>query len=68
LGIADGWTAATMECISLTPLVGYYQRMNDLEARRRGSTVYLPTGMISMFPSALATGPMSLVQGKFVVP
>jgi len=22
----------------------------DLEARRRGSTVYLPTGMISMFP------------------
>lgn len=36
----------------------------DLEARRRGSTVYLPTGMISMFPSALATGPMSLVQGQ----
>ena len=37
----------------------------DLEARRRGSTVYLPTGMISMFPSVLATGPMSLVQGQF---
>jgi exoribonuclease-2 len=36
----------------------------DLEARRRGTTVYLPTGMISMFPSALATGPMSLVQGQ----
>ncbi|NET70344.1 MAG: VacB/RNase II family 3'-5' exoribonuclease [Sphaerospermopsis sp. SIO1G2] len=36
----------------------------DLEARKRGSTVYLPTGMISMFPEVLATGPMSLVQGK----
>lgn len=36
----------------------------DLEARRRGTTVYLPTGMTSMFPSALATGPMSLLQGK----
>ena len=36
----------------------------DLEARRRGTTVYSPTGMISMFPSALATGPMSLLQGK----
>lgn len=36
----------------------------DLEARRRGSTVYLPTGMVSMFPEVLATGPMSLVQGK----
>lgn len=36
----------------------------DLEARRRGTTVYLPTGMVPMFPSALATGPMSLVQGK----
>ncbi|MBD2212866.1 VacB/RNase II family 3'-5' exoribonuclease [Nostoc linckia FACHB-104] len=36
----------------------------DLEARKRGSTVYLPTGMIPMFPEVLATGPMSLVQGK----
>jgi exoribonuclease-2 len=36
----------------------------DLEARRRGTTVYLPTGMIPMFPNELATGPMSLVQGK----
>jgi len=36
----------------------------DLEARKRGSTVYLPTGMIPMFPAVLATGPMSLVQGK----
>ncbi|MHC5831331.1 MAG: ribonuclease catalytic domain-containing protein, partial [Nostoc sp.] len=29
----------------------------DLEARKRGSTVYLPTGMIPMFPEVLATGP-----------
>jgi exoribonuclease-2 len=36
----------------------------DLEARRRCTTVYLPTGMIPMFPSELATGPMSLVQGE----
>jgi len=36
----------------------------DLEARRRGTTVYLPTGMVPMFPSVLATGPMSLVQGQ----
>ncbi|MEA5582373.1 ribonuclease R family protein [Nodularia harveyana UHCC-0300] len=36
----------------------------DLEARKRGSTVYLPTGMVPMFPELLATGPMSLVQGR----
>jgi exoribonuclease-2 len=36
----------------------------DLEARKRGSTVYLPTGMVSMFPEFLATGPMSLIQGQ----
>ena len=36
----------------------------DLEARRRSTSLYLPTGTISMFPLSLATGPMSLVQGK----
>jgi exoribonuclease-2 len=36
----------------------------DLEARRRSTTVYLPTGMVPMFPSELATGPMSLRQGQ----
>ncbi|MBF2021089.1 MAG: VacB/RNase II family 3'-5' exoribonuclease [Hydrococcus sp. C42_A2020_068] len=36
----------------------------DLEARRRSTSLYLPTGMISMFPTVLATDPMSLVQGK----
>ncbi|MEM8640520.1 MAG: ribonuclease R family protein [Cyanobacteria bacterium P01_G01_bin.54] len=36
----------------------------DLEARRRSTTLYLPTGMIPMFPAELATGPMSLLQGQ----
>ena len=36
----------------------------DMEARRRGTTMYLPTGMIPMFPTEIATGPMSLIQGK----
>jgi exoribonuclease-2 len=36
----------------------------DMEARRRCTTLYLPTGMIPMFPSELATGPMSLNQGE----
>ncbi|MDB9526921.1 ribonuclease R [Oscillatoria sp. CS-180] len=36
----------------------------DLEARRRCTTVYLPTGMVPMFPIELATGPMSLIQGE----
>lgn len=38
----------------------------DLEARKRGSTVYLPTGMIPMFPEVLATGPMSLIREEFL--
>jgi exoribonuclease-2 len=36
----------------------------DLEARRRSTSLYLPTGTVSMFPSELATGPMSLIQGQ----
>jgi exoribonuclease II len=36
----------------------------DLEARRRSTTIYLPTGIIPMFPPELATGPMSLNQGQ----
>ena len=36
----------------------------DLEARRRSTSIYLPTGMVSMFPTELATGPMSLVEGQ----
>ncbi|MEY2985435.1 MAG: hypothetical protein RLZZ568_2052 [Cyanobacteriota bacterium] len=36
----------------------------DLEARKRSTSLYLPTGLVSMFPPELATGPMSLLQGK----
>ena len=36
----------------------------DTEARRRCTTVYLPTGMVPMLPAELATGPMSLNSGK----
>ena len=36
----------------------------DLEARRRGSSLYLASGILPMFPEALATGPMSLRAGK----
>ncbi|NJN85378.1 MAG: VacB/RNase II family 3'-5' exoribonuclease [Leptolyngbyaceae cyanobacterium SL_7_1] len=36
----------------------------DLEARRRCTSVYLPTGMVPMFPLELATGLMSLIQGE----
>ena len=36
----------------------------DLEARRRSTSMYLPTGTVPMFPVALATGPMSLRQGE----
>ena len=36
----------------------------EVEARRRGSSIYLPTGTIPMFPMSLAKGPLSLVQGK----
>ncbi len=36
----------------------------DLEARKRSTSLYLPTGMIPMFPTELATGPMSLIQGQ----
>lgn len=35
----------------------------DLEARRRGSSLYLAAGTLPMFPEVLATGPFSLRQG-----
>ncbi|MEO1622778.1 MAG: ribonuclease R family protein [Cyanobacteria bacterium J06632_3] len=38
--------------------------MLETEARKRCTTVYLPTGVIPMFPFELAAGPMSLVQGQ----
>jgi exoribonuclease II len=36
----------------------------DRDARKRGTSVYLPTGVIPMFPMDLATGPMSLIESK----
>ena len=36
----------------------------DLEARRRGSSLYLASGILPMFPEMLATGPMSLRAGQ----
>jgi exoribonuclease-2 len=36
----------------------------DRDARKRGTSVYLPTGVIPMFPIELAAGPMSLIQSK----
>ncbi len=35
----------------------------DLEARRRGSSLYLASGNLPMFPLALTTGPFSLRAG-----
>ena len=35
----------------------------EQEAQRKTTTIYLPTGMIPMFPVELSTGPMSLTQG-----
>lgn len=35
----------------------------DLEARRRGSSLYLARGILPMFPDSLGTGPMSLRAG-----
>jgi exoribonuclease-2 len=36
----------------------------DREARRRSMTLYLPTGMVPMFPLSLAEGPFSLREGE----
>lgn len=36
----------------------------DKDARKRGTSVYLPTGVIPMFPMDLATGAMSLIQSQ----
>ena len=36
----------------------------DLEARRRGSSLYLSRGTLPMFPAELSTGPFSLKTGR----
>jgi exoribonuclease-2 len=36
----------------------------DLEARRRGSSLYLASGILPMFPESLSVGPLSLRAGE----
>lgn len=61
--LADGRQQIWVHIADPTRLVQPEDEL-DQEARRRSTSLYLPTGMISMFPPELATGPMSLVQGK----
>ena len=61
--LEDGKTRIWVHIADPTRLVEMGDEL-DQEARRRSTSVYLPTGMIPMFPPELATGPMSLVQGQ----
>lgn len=61
--LADGRQRLWIHIADPTRLVGPGDEL-DLEARRRSTSLYLPTGTISMFPLELATGPMSLIQGQ----
>lgn len=61
--LADGRAKIWIHIADPTRLVAPEDEL-DLEARRRSTSLYLPTGMVSMFPPELATGPMSLVQGQ----
>ena len=61
--LADGTAKIWVHIADPTRIVNPGDEL-DLEARRRSTSLYLPTGMVPMFPSELATGPMSLVQGK----
>ena len=59
----DGTTKIWVHIADPTQLVEPEDEL-DLEARRRSTSLYLPTGMVSMFPEELATGPMSLIEGQ----
>ncbi len=61
--LADGQVRLWIHIADPTRLISVGDEL-DLEARRRCTSLYLPTGTISMFPRALAAGPMSLVQGQ----
>ena len=61
--LADGRSKLWIHIADPTRLVNPGDEL-DLEARRRSTSLYLPTGMVSMFPTELATGPMSLVEGR----
>ena len=61
--LADGRAKIWIHIADPTRIVNPGDEL-DLEARRRSTSLYLPTGMVPMFPPELATGPMSLVQGQ----
>jgi exoribonuclease-2 len=61
--LADGRVQLWIHIADPTRIVSPGDEL-DLEARRRSTSLYLPTGMVPMFPPELATGPMSLIQGK----
>ena len=61
--LADGTAKIWVHIADPTRIVEPEDEL-DLEARRRSTSLYLPTGMVPMFPPELATGPMSLIQGK----
>ena len=61
--LADGTAKIWVHIADPTRLLDPNDEL-DLEARRRSTSLYLPTGMVSMFPQELATGPMSLVEGQ----
>ena len=61
--LADGTAKIWIHIADPTRIVNPEDEL-DLEARRRSTSLYLPTGMVPMFPPELATGPMSLVQGR----
>jgi exoribonuclease II len=61
--LADGTAKIWVHIADPTRIVDPGDEL-DLEARRRSTSLYLPTGMVPMFPPELATGPMSLVQGQ----
>ncbi len=61
--LADGSAKIWIHIADPTRIVNPGDEL-DLEARRRSTSLYLPTGMVPMFPPELATGPMSLVQGR----
>lgn len=78
--IDDADTEEIDDAVSLEPLAGGGLRLwvhiadpgrlvasgspLDLEARRRGTSLYLASGVVPMFPLALAVGPFSLRQGQ----
>lgn len=61
--LADGSTRLWIHVADPDRLVAHDSPL-DLEARRRGSSLYLARGVLPMFPSCLSTGPFSLRAGQ----